>query len=133
MDTGNALCVDIATDQGRSFFIDAGGDLLIAHFCIGCLLGNPGRIQVQNLCQLGGDCRNIRFGLLQLVGIQVHILHALAAGQNIHIPVVNKSTVCCHLGGAGLIPQRQAGIIIIVPDHQIKKLRRHRNKCQYAQ
>ena len=61
VDAGNSVFIDKGADLPRRFLINAGGNLLIAHFCILGLLTNPLGIQIQNLTKLLSDGLDVGF------------------------------------------------------------------------
>ena len=91
MNAGDAVFIDECTDLPGSFLIHPAAHLLVAPLQVCCLLADPFRIFLQNFSQNPGNFFNIRPGLFQLMGIQIHILHPPGGGQNVHIPVVDLS------------------------------------------
>ena len=126
MDTGYIILIDVVADQRGGLFVHPGTDLLIALLQIHRLLGDPRRIFSQDLSQHPGDLRNVRFGLLQFMRIQIYVFHTDRCGQHVHVPVVDIPTVCCDRCCAGLVPQRQVRIVIIIPNHQVVQPQSHR-------
>ena len=88
MDTGNVLLQNIAPDLIRRLRRNAAGHLLIAAAGILRLLQNPLGLFSQPFPQKEGELFQIYPGLLQLLGVQVDVLHRAAYRQHIHVPVV---------------------------------------------
>ena len=133
MDAGNVLLLDIVPDFRGSLLIHPGTDLLIALLDIPGLFFNPSRVLVQNLPQGLGQGRNIGFGLLQLMGVQVDVFHADRGGQNVHVPVQNVPPVGRYRCGSGLVSQSKARVIFVLVNHQCIQPPGHRYKGQNSQ
>ena len=133
MDTGDAVLPDVGPDDRRGFLRDAASHLLVAPAQIRGLGLDPVRVLVQHPAQELGDGRNIRFGLLQLVGVQVDILPVFGKSQDFQIPVIDGSPVGGDGGGTGLVPQRQVGIVIVLCYHQAVQPDQHGYKGKDAQ
>ena len=65
--------------------------------------------------------------------IQIDMLHRGAAGQHIHIGIINIAPIRCYSGGSALVLQRFSGIVIILYHHQLVKPGSYGNKSQNAQ
>ena len=75
MDTGNVLLQNIAPDLIRRLRRNAAGHLLIAAAGILRLLQDPLGLFSQPFPQKEGELFQIHPGLLQLLGVQVDVLH----------------------------------------------------------
>ena len=133
MNAGNALFIDVIPDFPGGLLVNAGADLLVATFDVRRLFLDPGGVFPQNFSQRPGNFRNIRPGLLQLVGVKVHILHADGGRQNVHVPVEDVPPVGGHRRRAGLVAQSEGGIIIVVRHHQAVQPQPHRQEGQRPQ
>ena len=67
------------------------------------------------------------------MGIQVNRFYRHRVRQNVHIPVVDGTTVSADLGGSGLITQCLTGIIAVIGNHQVIEPYAQGNKCQQSQ
>ena len=130
MNPGDLIFIDVSTDFSGSFLVSPGADLLVTLFVFHRLLGNPGRVLVQQLPQSLGKGFDVRLGLLQLVRVQIHVLHTHRGGQNVHVPVQDVPPVGGDGGGAGLVAQRLGGIVVILFNHQLVQPQTHRHKRQ---
>ena len=133
MNAGNALFIDVIPDCSGSLLVNAGADLLVATFDVRRLFLDPCGVFPQNFSQRPGNFGNVRLGLLQLMGVKVHILHADGGRQNIHIPVEDVPPVGGHRRRAGLVAQSEGGIIIVVRHHQAVQPQPNRQEGQRPQ
>ena len=133
MNAGNALFIDVIPDDSGGFLVNAGADLLVAPLDVHRLLLDPGGILSQDFPQRPGNFGNIRLGLLQLVRVEVHILHADGGRQNVHVPVEDVPPVGGHRRRAGLVAQSEGGIVIVIRHHQAVQPKPHRQEGQRPQ
>ena len=90
VDSGDLLPGYVGPDFIGNLSLNASRHLLIPEAGIPALLQNPLGVLFQEPSQKVGKLWKVRPGLLQLVGIQVDILHANGGSQNIHIPVIHR-------------------------------------------
>ena len=132
MDAGNVLFLNVVPDLRGGVLRDTAAHLFIAAAEILSLLQNPPGIPFQQRAKKGGNPRQVRLGLLQLMGVQIDILHALRRRQNIHVPIVHIAPVGGRRRGTGLIVQGLGGVIVIIHHHQPVQSCRHSQKAQHA-
>ena len=133
MDAGNVVLIDVSPDFPRRFRVDPGTHLLIALSGVRRLPGDPLGVFFQNGAQSLGNIVDVRFGLLQLMGVQVHIFHGDGSGKHIHVPIKNISPPGADGGGAGLVSQGKPCVVVVIPDHQAVQPQPHRHKGRNSQ
>ena len=133
MDARYVIFIDEAAHPCRRFFVDAAAHLLVALASVRGLSGNPRRVFSQDFAQLVSYFFDILSRLFQLVGIQIHILHADGGCKYIHVAVIDVAALGGDGGGAGLVAQRLSGIVIVFDHHESVKLRRNGHKGKNSQ
>ena len=133
VDALDLIFIDKDSDLIRNGRLHLGFQPLVPLPQISGLLGNPFRIPLQDFSQGTADQRNIRFGLFQFLGIQIHRFHSLRYRQYIHIPVQDLTPVGTDSGGTALVAQGKVTVIGMISNHQRIQLQHDRHKCQDAQ
>ena len=119
MNAGYGILLNKAANFLGCFLGNPTAYLLVAAAKILPLLQDPLRLPVQQRGQKCGNGIQVRTGLLQLMGIQIHILYPHGGSQDVHIPVVDQATVRGGCRGPGLIVQCLCRIVIIVHHHEL--------------
>ena len=119
MNAGYGILLDKTANFLGGLLGNSAAHLLVTAAKILPLLQDPLRLPVQQRGQKCGNGIQVRTGLLQLMGVQIHILYPNRGGQNVHIPVVNQAAVRGRRRGPGLIVQCFCCIVIIVHHHKL--------------